>query len=206
MNLPVQHLSDEAVAACADGVLPAGAQVRADRHTLTCPSCSEAVRGQREAMRALRTSVAPALPMDLLDRLRSLPMTTPLTLTPVVLGDGGAPMFPAYGTSVLAAAAPAAEPRASRGRFGSRSLMLAGATTALAVGFVGGAGSAPAQSRPAPPAQRAVFAPPSAPLFGPSAAAITTGGTRVLVRQSPSERPAGPSSPADAASSLPGAR
>lgn len=178
MNLPVQHLNDEAIAACADGVLPAGARLRAERHLALCPGCSDAVRGQREAMKALRTSAAPALPSDLLDRLRSLPMTTPLRMTPVVIGDGGAQMFPAYGTSALE---PAAGGRERRGRFGSRSMMLAGATTALAVGFVGaGVGPVAAQDTERPPAQREVVRPAPA-AESDASTAVTTAGMRVLV-------------------------
>ncbi|MCW2604524.1 MAG: hypothetical protein JWN61_2659 [Pseudonocardiales bacterium] len=205
MNLPVQHLSDEAIAACADGVLPPGAQVRAERHIAMCINCSDAVHGQREAMRALRTSVAPALPMDLLDRLRSLPMTTPLRLTPVVLGDGGAPMFAAYGTSVLAAADPG--PRTSRGRFGSRSMMLVGATTALAVGFVGaGTGAVPAHSSPAPPAQRTAVTPTQSSVLDSRSivsGSTTTDGVHVIVRETAH---ASLRAPADSVDRLPGAR
>jgi hypothetical protein len=207
MNLPVQHLSDEAIAACADGVLPSGAAVRAERHIAVCANCREAVHGQREAMRVLRTSVAPAMPTDLLDRLRSLPMTTPLRVAPVVLGDGGAPMFPAFGTSLLATAEPA--PRASRGRFGSRSMMLAGATTALAVGFVGAGAGVPAHSSPAPPAQREVVPPSQAAVLFPTSSAagsVTSDGVQMIVRQPSRAYHVGLRAPADAPDLLPGVR
>lgn len=207
MNLPVQHLSDEAIAACADGVLPAGAQGRAERHIAVCPSCRDAVHGQREAMRALRTSVAPVLPSDLLDRLRSLPMTTQLRMTPVVIGDGGAPMFAAFGTHPQTATD--ARPRTGRGLFGSRSMMLAGATTALAVGFVGVGAGVPAHSSPAPPTQREVVAPSQdAVLYaGPTAAGSTyDGAAQVIVRQMTRADHAGLRAPSRVLDSLPGAR
>lgn len=93
-----QHLSDEAVAAYADGVLARHARERARRHAEACAECAHAVRVQREAVLALRTAPAPALPTDLLARLRAVPTTTPITITPTVLGPDGTPMFPAYGT------------------------------------------------------------------------------------------------------------
>lgn len=67
-----QHLSDEAVAAAADGVLTGHARDRATRHIAGCAECAHAVRVQREAAWALRTAPAPPLPVDLLDRLRTV--------------------------------------------------------------------------------------------------------------------------------------
>jgi Putative zinc-finger len=147
-----QHLSDEAVAAYADGVLSGAARERARRHAESCAECAHAVRVQREAMLALRTAPAPALPTDLLARLRAVPTTTPINVPPTVLGPDGTPMFPAYGTppprsgapfrlSPMAAAAIVAAPRGGPSRI--RPL----ARTAVAVaaaGAVAVASSAPA--------------------------------------------------------------
>ncbi len=97
--LPAQHLSDEAVAAYADGVLSATARGRADRHIAGCPECAHAVRVQREAVWALRAAPAPALPSGLLDRLRELPATTPLGRAPAAMSADGSALFRAFGTS-----------------------------------------------------------------------------------------------------------
>lgn len=177
MSLPVQHLSDEAIAAYADGVLAPGARDRAARHLASCTECSHDVRRQYEARDALRAAAAPAAPSALLERLRQLPMTAPLSGPPalrtVVIGDGGAPMFAAYGTVVpepvvreprIPGQAPspdapmAADPAPERNpmsldrgrarlRIGGRSLALAGATTMLAVGLVGGGISSASAAR-----------------------------------------------------------
>ncbi len=69
------HLSEDAVAAFADGVLSAAAASRAQRHCAECAECADAVRGQREAAMLLRAAQAPALPSGLLDRLAGLPMS-----------------------------------------------------------------------------------------------------------------------------------
>ncbi|MBE7188532.1 hypothetical protein [Jatrophihabitans endophyticus] len=70
--MSTQHLSDEAVAAAADGVLTGHARDRATRHLAECDECAHAVRVQREAAWALRTAPAPALPSEFLDRLRTV--------------------------------------------------------------------------------------------------------------------------------------
>jgi hypothetical protein len=100
MNLPVQHLSDEAVAAYADGVLGSTARARAQRHLVACPECAYAVGVQREAVFALRDATPPALPSGLLDRLRAVPVTTVLKSPPLALAPDGSAEFPAHGTSV----------------------------------------------------------------------------------------------------------
>jgi anti-sigma factor RsiW len=91
------HLSEDAVAAFADGVLAAAAAMRAERHCAECNECAEAVRGQREMAIMLRAAAAPALPSGLMDRLAGLPMSTPLpppmSGLPTVLGADGVPMF-----------------------------------------------------------------------------------------------------------------
>lgn len=91
--MSAQHLSDEAVAAFSDGVLRGHARERAARHTEACAECSHAVRVQREAVWALRAAPAPALPLSLADRLRTLPHTTPITVLPTVVGDDGSTLL-----------------------------------------------------------------------------------------------------------------
>jgi anti-sigma factor RsiW len=93
MALKAQHLSDEAIAAFADGVLRGPARERATRHTEKCPECRAAVKVQREAAWALRTSPTPALPTALVERLQSVPQTTRITPAPTVLGPDGSPML-----------------------------------------------------------------------------------------------------------------
>lgn len=97
-SLPAEHLSDEAVVAFADGALSVGARKRAARHVACCPECAHAVAVQREAVWALRTAPAPALPCSLLERLRAVPTTTPLREPPAGVGPDGSPEFPAFGT------------------------------------------------------------------------------------------------------------
>jgi hypothetical protein len=94
------HLSEDAVAAFADGVLSAAAASRARRHCAECAECADAVRGQRETAMLLRAAQAPALPSGLLDRLTGVPMSTPLPPPcgglPTVLGADGIAMFVAH--------------------------------------------------------------------------------------------------------------
>ena len=99
MNLSVQHLSDEAVAAFADGMLGAGARHRASRHIECCPDCARAIAEHREAASVLRTAPAPVTPAGLLDRLRAVPTTTPLRPVVMSLAPDGSAVFPAFGTS-----------------------------------------------------------------------------------------------------------
>lgn len=88
-----QHLSDEAVAAFADGVLSGHARERAVRHVNGCAECREAVRVQREAAYALRSAGAPPLPVELLDRLRTVPLTTPVPSLPSAITPDGTAMM-----------------------------------------------------------------------------------------------------------------
>ena len=88
-----QHLSDEAIAAFADGVLRGHARERAARHTEACAECGNAVRVQREAAWALRAAPAPSLPTSLADRLRTLPETTPIAAPPAAVDDDGTTMM-----------------------------------------------------------------------------------------------------------------
>lgn len=131
----VQHLSDEAVAAYADGVLGGLARERARRHTASCGECAHAVQVQREAAFALRAAGPPALPGGLLDRLRAVPETTPVTTLPTVVAADGSTMLATFAPMAAFAPAPPA-PRSSR-----RNPMVAGAaavalTGALAAGAV----------------------------------------------------------------------
>jgi hypothetical protein len=94
------HLSEDAVAAFADGVLSASAAARAQRHCAECAECAEAVRAQREAALLLRTAGNPTVPAELMSRLAGLPMSAPLPPPrgglPTVLGADGVPMFIAH--------------------------------------------------------------------------------------------------------------
>lgn len=101
-----QHLSDEAVAAFADGVLSGHARDRASKHSAGCPECAYAVAIQREAVWALRAAPAPPLPSGLLDKLRSVPTTTPINVVPTAIGPDGSAMFAAFGTMTPAALVP----------------------------------------------------------------------------------------------------
>ena len=94
------HLSEDAVAAFADGVLSGSAAVRARRHCAECVECAEAVRAQRETALLLRAASSPSVPADLLSRLASVPMSATLPPPrgglPTVLGADGVPMFVAH--------------------------------------------------------------------------------------------------------------
>jgi anti-sigma factor RsiW len=92
-----QHLSDEAVAAFADGVLTGHARERAVRHVNACPECRQAVRVQREAAFALRSACAPQLPVGLVDRLRTVPLTTPIPSVPSTVTSDGTAMMSTVG-------------------------------------------------------------------------------------------------------------
>ena len=98
------HLSEDAVAAFADGVLSPAAAARAARHCRDCRECADAVRGQREAVFLLRSAMAPSLPSGLLDRLSGLAMSTdlppPTSGLPTALDADGVPVFVAHGASL----------------------------------------------------------------------------------------------------------
>jgi len=131
-----QHLSDEAVAAFADGVLSGHARDRACRHLNACAECRQAVKEQREAAAALRTAPAPALPTNLLDKLRTVPLTAPLPAPPPsALAPDGSAAFPTF--APMAAFAPAPAPaRKHRGRTYLTTAVLVGVTGALVAGGV----------------------------------------------------------------------
>jgi hypothetical protein len=107
VNLPVQHLSDEAIAAFADDVLAAAARNRAARHIAECGECAAAIDEQHLAVSVLRAAPAPTLPAGLLERLRAVPVTTPLRPQHLALAPDGSAVFPAFGT-VLASGEPVA--------------------------------------------------------------------------------------------------
>jgi anti-sigma factor RsiW len=95
----LSHLSDEAVAAFADGVLSDTARQRAQSHMAGCTECSDAVYGQRAARAALRSALRPRLPDGLFERLRELPITAelPFIKCPAALSAEGQPLFATAG-------------------------------------------------------------------------------------------------------------
>jgi hypothetical protein len=151
------HLSEDAVAAFADGVLSAAAASRAQRHCAECAECADAVRGQREAAMMLRAAQAPSLPSGLLDRLAGLPMSAPLPPPrgglPTVVGADGTAMFVAHDPRKTgdadrsaerhhtdsAAPRPAAAPHRQQHRRGALPVtVLASAAAVVAAGTFGG--------------------------------------------------------------------
>lgn len=109
--IALPHLSDEAVAAFADGVLSGSARQRAQSHMAGCAECSDAVYGQRSASAMLRSASAPSVPTGLLERLRELPITAelPAIRFPSGLSADGQPMFAAFsGPGPVAEAGPTA--------------------------------------------------------------------------------------------------
>lgn len=137
---PSQHLSDEAVAAYADGVLSGHARDRAARHVNACSECRHAVKVQREAAWALRTAGAPAPGGMLLDRLRSVPLTTPITAVPTTIASDGTPMLSTY--APMAALVPDAQARNRRTRPLVTSAAIVALTATLAAGSMARDGSA----------------------------------------------------------------
>jgi anti-sigma factor RsiW len=128
------HLSEEAVAACADGVLSGGAQDRANRHIASCPECAQAVRAQREAVWALRAAPPPPLPAGLFDRLREVPQTTPIRSLPTAIAPDGSAVLANY--APMAAFVPAPDEKRTGHR--NRNVALAAATVALAGALTAG--------------------------------------------------------------------
>jgi hypothetical protein len=112
------HLSEDAVAAFADGVLSASAAARAQRHCAECAECAEAVRAQRETALLLRAAGNPTAPAELMSRLAGLPMSAPLPPPcgglPTVLGADGVPMFIAHDPRNANRMSADAHPMASR--------------------------------------------------------------------------------------------
>lgn len=131
-----QHLSDEAIAAFADGVLGVHARERAARHTAECPECAYAVAVQREAVWALRAAPAPALPSGLLDRLREVPETTPLSLPPTSFGPDGSTLMATFGSLTPSGVASAVAAPSGRGARSHRMRPIVGAAVAVAAAGV----------------------------------------------------------------------
>jgi anti-sigma factor RsiW len=142
-----QHLSDEAVAAYADGVLGGHARERARRHTADCPECAYSVAVQREAVWALRAAAAPSLPSGLFDRLLDVPATTPIRVVPTSIAEDGSTMFSTFGSMASVGVAAAVPVQAAhRNRAGP----IAGTAAAVAVAsllVVSSAGHATGQQR-----------------------------------------------------------
>lgn len=134
----MSHLADQAVVAFADGVLTGRPRERAAQHVAECAECAHAVAVQRHAMWALRAAPAPSLPSGLLDRLRDVPVSTPVrSPQPVVVDDQGQTMFAAFGMSSALVPAPEAHPRSRRKPLIATAAAVAVAG-AVAVGSTGG--------------------------------------------------------------------
>jgi anti-sigma factor RsiW len=131
------HLSEEAVAACADGVLSGTAQDRATRHIASCAECAQAVKVQREAVWALRAAPAPPLPAGLFDRLREVPLSTPIRTSPTAIGpDGSAVLSNIAPMAAFVPSQDSEQPRGHRTRnvaFAAAAVALAGAVAAGSV-------------------------------------------------------------------------
>lgn len=172
--MSTQHLSDEAVAAFADGVLSGHARERAGRHTAACSECARAVRVQREAVLALRAAPAPDLPSGLLDRLRSVPATTPIRAFSTAVAPDGSAVFAAFGT-VPGASLGAPEPPAEHGRRRGPIALTAAVVAAAGVLAVASSSSASPLHSPSPPVTGHTRAVPVAAVTTPS-----DGGTAVV--------------------------
>jgi hypothetical protein len=99
----IAHLSEDAVAAFADGALSPSARSRATRHCAECAECAEAVQVQRDAADMLRSAAQPSVPSGLLDRLSGVPMSAPLPPPsgglPMSMGSDGQPVLVSYRTN-----------------------------------------------------------------------------------------------------------
>ena len=140
-----QHLSDEAIAAFADDVLTGHARQRARRHTAECPECNHAVAVQREAVWALRAAPAPSLPLGLLDRLRDVPVTTPIGQIPTHVDEHGTTMF-----ATLAAPAAFVPHQGSPSRRGRGVTLAVASAAVLGVLAAGAAADSASSTDPRP--------------------------------------------------------
>jgi len=105
------------MAALIDGELSRGAHHRALDHLAHCEECRTVVHLQRQAKAALVGAGIPAVPGDLLCRLRSVPMTTDLdTTTPgqLAMADGELVWVPAARPEPPNTEPPARRPRTRR--------------------------------------------------------------------------------------------
>jgi len=71
------HLNLDAIVAFADGEMPMVSYQRAAAHVSRCPECEAEVNQQVMARSWLRAADTPAMPMGLLDSLRSIPVAMP---------------------------------------------------------------------------------------------------------------------------------
>jgi len=71
------HLNLDAIVAFADGEMPLVAYQRAAAHVARCPECECEVNQQVVARSWLRAAGSPAIPMSLLDSLKSIPVAVP---------------------------------------------------------------------------------------------------------------------------------
>ena len=146
-----QHLSDEAIAAFADNVLTGHARERARRHTDECPECAYSVAVQREAVWALRAAPAPSLPSGLMDRLREVPASTPISVLPTAIGPDGSTMFATFGSMAPVGVAALAPEQAPERSHRLRPMISTVAAVAVAgVLTVSSAAHASGAQRPAP--------------------------------------------------------
>jgi hypothetical protein len=100
---------------------------------------------QREAVWALRAAPAPSLPTGLLDRLREVPVTTPIQHVPTHVDEHGMTMFASFAAPAAAFVAPQA-PASRRGR----SVALAVASVAVLGALAGTAAADSASNGEAP--------------------------------------------------------
>jgi len=194
------HLSEDAVAAYADGVLSESATTRARKHCVECDECAQAVRVQRETAMMLRTASNPSMPAGLMDRLAGLPMSTPMppphSGLPTVLDSDGVPMFVAHNPP----GRKKDDDQRTMDRQHRRVLvpvgLFASAAAMVAAGTIGGtASSAP---RPVEPLQPAAVRPVTSNLTATNLAAsnpVANQGARfvsvrrVLATEPPTRRP-----------------
>jgi anti-sigma factor RsiW len=147
-----QHLSDEAIAAFADDVLNGSARERARRHTASCAECNYAVTEQRAAIWALRSAAAPPLPSGLLERLREVPVTTPIRSVPTTVDDKGRAMFATFAAPAAAFVPTQSKPRGKRVRpivLTAASVAVVGALAASAAAADGAGSDDPNTGQPA---------------------------------------------------------
>jgi len=125
------HLNLDAVVAFADGEMPMVSYQRAAAHVARCPQCDNEVNQQIVARSWLRSAEAPAMPLSLLDSLRSIPVAMPVS-QPV----DGVTIDPSTGRASRAPEhARSAGHRSWRFRFLGAGALVAGlAVGALAVG------------------------------------------------------------------------
>lgn len=72
------HLSDDAVVAFVDEVLPRHVQIRVERHIAQCPDCCALVIAQREASETLKAADQVGTPLYLREKLAQIPQEAAL--------------------------------------------------------------------------------------------------------------------------------